>query len=84
MEKKEVKIDNTVAVAGVKLIPLAEVSLNYQQGKGHTSFLGIKQPVAIILVSPSTQRAFRINGEEVPLEQLTQEFPAIREILARI
>ena len=84
MEKNEVRIENTVTVAEVKLIPLTKVSLNYQYGKGHTAFFGIKQPVAIVAVSTSAQRAFRINGEEIPLDQLMQEVPSIREILASV
>ena len=85
MEKgKVVTIDNPVAIAGLTLIPVVEVSLNYWQANGITSFFGVKQPVAVILVSPSSKRAFRITGEEVSIGQLVQEVPAIEEILERL
>jgi uncharacterized spore protein YtfJ len=84
MEKEEVKIDNPVAVGGVTLIPVAKVSLNCRHISGGISFFGAKQPVSVVVVSPSAKRAFRITGEEVPLDQLIQEVPDIKEILDRI
>ncbi len=84
MEKKEVGLDTPVVVAGVTLIPVTEVSLNYWHGSGGISFFGVKQPIGVVVVSQSTKRAFRISGEEIPLDQLIQEAPAIKEILERI
>ncbi len=84
MEKKEVTIDNPVAVAGLTIIPVVQVLLNYWHVKGSTSFFGLKQPVAVIVVSPVAKRAFRITGEEVSIDQLIQEAPGMKEILARV
>ena len=84
MEKKEVGIDNPVAVAGVTLIPIVKVSLNYWRGNSGVSFFGVKQPFGVVVVSPSAKRAFRITGEEVPLDQLIQEVPGIKEVLEGI
>jgi len=84
MEKKEIAIDNPVTVAGLTIIPVAQVLLNYWQVKGSTSFFGLKQPVAVIVVSPLAKRAFRITGEEVSIDQLVQEAPSIKEILERL
>ena len=81
MEKKEVEIANPVTVGEVILIPIAELSLNYWRGKHRVSFFGIKQPVSVVVVSQSVKKAFRVTGEEVPLDQLIQEAPGIREIL---
>jgi hypothetical protein len=36
------------------------------------------------VVSPSEKRAFRITGEEVPLDQLIKEVPAIKELIRQI
>lgn len=83
MEKKEVIIDNSVTVAGVTLIPIVRVSQNCWQGNSGISCMGSKQPVSVVVVSPSAKRGFRITGEEVPLEQLIQEVPAVKEILER-
>lgn len=84
MEKKEVGTESPLAVAGVTLIPVARISLNYRHGNSGISFFGVKQPVAVVVVSGSTKRAFWTTGEEVPLDQLIQELPDIKEILDRI
>ena len=84
MEKKEVEISSPVAVRGVILIPVTKVSLNSWHSKRGVSFFGIKQPVSIVVVSPSEKRAFRITGEEVPLDQLIKEVPAIKELIRQI
>ena len=81
MEKEEVEIDKAVKVAGVTLIPVTKVSLNYWHSNSGISFFGVKQPVSVIVVSPSAKKAFRVTGEEVSLYQLIQEVPGIKEIL---
>jgi len=84
MEKKEVEIGNPVTVAGVTLIPVVKVSLNYWRGNGSVSFFSVKQPIGVVVVSPSAKRAFWITGEEVPLDQFIQEVPCIKEVLEGI
>ncbi len=84
MEKKEIAIDNPVTVAGLTIIPVVQVLLNYWHTKDSTSFFGLKQPVAVIVVSPLAKRAFRITGEEVSIDQLVQEAPGIKELLERL
>ncbi len=84
MEKKEVEIGNPVTIGEVTLIPVVELSLNYWHGGGRFSCFGIKRPASIVVVSPSGKRAFRISGEEVPLDQFIQETPGIREVLETI
>ena len=85
MEKKEeIEIGNPVAIAGVTLIPVTKVSLNYWRSNRGISFLSIKQPLSVIVVSPSEKRAFRITGEKVSLDELIQEVPGMQETLARI
>ena len=65
MEKQEVGIDNPVEVAGVTLIPVVKVSLNYWYANGGISSFGVKQAVAVVVLHPTAKRAFRITGEEV-------------------
>jgi len=84
MEKKDVAIDNPIVIAGLTIIPLAHVSLNYWFHNSGASFFGIKQPVAVIVVSPAAKRAFRITGEEVSIDQLVQEASGIKEILEEL
>jgi len=84
MEKEEIRIEAPFAVAGVTLVPVVKAWLNCWQSKGRLSFFGIKQPVSVVVVSPQAKRAFRISGEEISLDQLTQEAPGIKEILEGI
>lgn len=84
MEKKEVVIENPVAVAGITLVPVTKLSLNYWHGKHGFSCFSVKQPVGVVVVSPSAKRAFRITGEEISLDQLITEAPGIKEVLEGI
>ena len=84
MEKKEVEIGNPVTIAGITLIPVAEISLHSWQRKGGISFLGTKQPLSVIVISPSEKKAFKVSGEEVPLNELLQELPGIKKFLSII
>jgi len=84
MEKEEVEVGNPVTAAGVTLIPVIKVSLNYWRRNSSLSFLGVKQPAGLVIVSPSAKRAFRITGEEVPLDQFIQEVPGMKKVLEGI
>ena len=81
MGKREITIDNPVTDGGVTLIPIVKVSLNYEHSNSGISLFGVKQPIAIVLISMSTRRAFRITGEEVSIDQLIQEIPDIKGML---
>ena len=81
MEKKEVGVDNPVIVAGVTVIPVVKLSLNYWSARNGISLLGNKQPTAVVVVSPKAKKAFRITGEEVSLDELIKEVAIIKEML---
>jgi len=84
MEKEEIRIEAHFVIAGVTLIPIVKASLNCWHRKSRLSVFGTKQPVSVVVISPQAKRAFRINGEEVSLDQLTKEVPGIKEILEGI
>ena len=84
METKQVEIGNPVKVAQITLIPVVEVSLNSWSVKKRCSCFGTKQPISLVVVSPSGKRAFRITGEEIPLDKLLDEKPGIIEALESI
>jgi hypothetical protein len=83
MEKKSVTISSPVAIAGTTLILITKLSFKCQPGGGSIFFSGIKQPVGIVVASPSTKKAFEITGKEIPLNQLIQETPGLAGILER-
>lgn len=81
MEKKETTIDSPVGVGEVTLVPIARASVNYERGNGGILFFGMKQPLAVVVISVSGKRAFRITGEEVSVQELIQELPGMKEML---
>ena len=84
MEKEEIRIETPSTVAGITLVPIVKTSLGRWHSKGRYSFFGLKQPVSILVISPQSRRAFRIDGKEVPLDELTREVPGIEDILEGI
>jgi len=84
MEKKEVETGNPVTIAGITLIPVTEISVHSWQRKGSISFFGVKQPLSVVVISPSEKKAFRVSGEEVPLDELIQEVPGVKKFLNAI
>jgi hypothetical protein len=83
MEKKSVTISSPVAIAGTTLILITKLSFNCQPGGSNIFFSGVKQPVGIVVASPSTKKAFEITGKEIPLNQIIQETPGLAGILER-
>ena len=81
MEKKRVVINSPVAIDGTTLIPVVKSSFNCQSSGGTIFFSGIKQPVSIVVASPSTKKAFEITGKEIPLDHIIQEVPGLARIL---
>jgi len=84
MGKNEVVIENPVTVAGITLVPVAGVSLNHWGGKRGVSYFSVKEPLGVVVVSPSAKKAFRITGEEILLDQLITEVPGLKEVLKGI
>ncbi len=73
MEKKELSIGTPLAVAGVTLIPIERVYAICLQGRGGISFVGTKEPYAVLVVSASARAAYRIDGGTIPLYELAKE-----------
>ena len=61
MEKKEVKIEAPVTVAGVTLIPVVQVSVHHRHGDRGFSFSGVKRVTSVVVVSASGKKAFGVN-----------------------
>lgn len=81
MEEKKIVINKPVSVAGLNLIPVTQVSLGLWSARAGEAFLAIKQPIAVVVVSSQKNRAFRMTGEEVLLEELVQEYPGLKDYL---
>jgi hypothetical protein len=83
MEKKKITISSPVAIAGITLILVIKLSLNCQPGGSSIFFSGLKQPVNVVMASPSTKKAFDIKGEEIPIGPLLQEVPGLAGMLEK-
>ncbi len=81
MEKKEIEISSPLKVRGVTVISVIKSSLQCRRYRTGIAFSGTKQPVSVVIISPSGKKAFRITGEEVPLDQLIQEIPAVEKLI---
>jgi hypothetical protein len=84
MEKNKVMVENPVTVDGVTLVPITRVLSHHWCRKHSFSYFDIKQPVGVVVISPSGKKAFRITGEEISLGQLITEFPGIKEVVEGI
>ena len=83
MEKKEITIVSPITAAGTTIITISKVRINGCHGKRGIALSGCVQPDNVIIATPSFKKAFRITGEEVAFDQLTQEYPDIPLMLDR-
>jgi len=81
MEKKEVTVINPVAVGAITVIPVATVTTEFRHGRRGTACSGSIRPESVVIVMPSGNRAFRITGEEIALEELVMEQPGVAAVL---
>lgn len=64
-------------IGGITLIVVVRSLLTSKGNEKSIWLFGIKSPIALVLISDSYKRAFRITGEEVSVEQLLEENPEI-------
>ncbi len=76
-EKKEIIVGHPLTFPGLTLIPIMETRLHHWRYRNSFSLFGSKQAIGIIAVTPTLTKAFKVNGEEVTLEELKREFPGL-------
>jgi hypothetical protein len=81
MEKKKVIIAGPIAIAGITLILVVKLSVNCQPAGNNMVFSGVKQPVGLVVKSPWTNKAFDLDGDEVPISTLLEETPGLASML---
>ena len=69
MKKKRVIIGSPIAIAGITLILVTKLSFSCQPNGSSIFFFGIKEPVSLVVSSPSAKKAFEITGREIPLDR---------------
>jgi hypothetical protein len=80
--EKVVTVEGPLAIGGVTLIAVVRSSLACKSGAKGVLLYGFKLPIALVLITDSSKRAFRTTGEEVPIERLLEEFPDILNSMA--
>jgi len=83
MEKEKVVIAVPMAIAGITLILVIKLSLNCQGAGSNIFFSSIKQPINVVVASPSTKKAFNIDGDEIPISPLLHEVPDLARMLEK-
>ena len=81
MQKEVVSCEKTREIMGVKLTPVVKSTLTWVETGGTVSFYATVRPVYLLIVSDLDVRALRATGEEISLQQVYSECPAIREDL---
>ena len=80
-EKKEIIAGSPLKVAGLTLIPVVETRLQHWRYRKSFSVFGSRQAICIIIITPTTKKAFKVTGEEVTLEELQDELPDLEKNL---
>lgn len=75
--EKIVTVEGPFVIGGLTLIAVVRSLLTSKSYDRGSWLFGIKSPIALVLISDSSKRAFRITGEEVSVEQLLKENPEI-------
>jgi len=83
MEKKIVAIDYPIKLVGLTMIPVVHVSLMCWHNDNVVAIFCVKQPVGVIVASPTGKKGYRITGEEVSIGELVEESPDLKEIVER-
>jgi hypothetical protein len=65
----------------VKLTPVVKSTITWVEMGGTVSFYVSRQPVYLLIESQMDVHALRVTGEEISLQQVCSECPAIREDL---
>jgi hypothetical protein len=81
--EKIVTLEGPFMIGGVTLIAVVRSLLTCKCGDKAIWLFGFKFPIALVLISDSSKRAYRANGEEVSIEQLLEENPDIGIELSR-
>jgi hypothetical protein len=81
MQKEVVSREKTLEIMGLKLTPVVKSTLTWVEAGETISFYASMQPLFLLVESGKEVRVLRVNGEEITLQDVCSEYPAIREDL---
>ena len=82
MQTEKMKIEGGISEGAFTFLPVSRTTCRGEQTGQGVFFFAAKIPVAIVVLSPTGKRAFRISGEEISLETLAEEVPDIWEAIS--
>jgi hypothetical protein len=78
---KDLKLGPPFRHAGLVIVPIEAVWSECFVGKAGFYLSWFKEPSAIVVVTASDVRALDVAGQEMNLDQLVEEVPALRELV---
>ena len=81
METKEVSAGQYITVGKITLLPIIRTSVTCRSVNRGVVCSGSKSLIGIVVVSPKRKYAMNMDGEEVPVEQYTEQVPEVKKLL---
>ena len=77
------KIEGAISEGAFIFLPVSKTTCRGERIGQNAFFFAAKIPVAIVVLSPTGKRAFRVSGEEISLDTLGAEVPDIWEAISQ-
>jgi hypothetical protein len=82
MKMKNLTVENPIPIGPFVVLPVSENTCSGEAIGESLLFHGSKSPVAVVVISASEERAFRITGEEVRRDALEEELPGLERMIS--
>ena len=76
------KVEGAISEGDFIFLPVCKTTCRGERIGKTAFFFAAKVPVAVVVLSPTEKRAFRISGEEISLDTLAAEVPGIWEAIS--
>ena len=81
MEIEEVSVGQPITIGETMLVPIVRTSMSCRNVNNGIVCFGSKNPVGIVIISPKWKSAINVAGEEVPIDQYTEQVVELKEML---
>lgn len=81
MNRKLITLHPELQLLDITLIPIIETSMGCWYNGSGVSACGMKQPIGVIVRSPSVEKVITITGEELSLSQFFELHPEVQNTL---
>ena len=81
LEKEKVSAGQPITVGETRLIPIVRTAISCRNVNSGIVCFGSKNPVGIVIISPKWKGAINVAGEEVPIDQYTEQVAELKELL---